>query len=109
MTKDDIQQAAITFANQRHKFESAPRNVSNPGLYFGYVAGATQTAPKVTVEELLLIRSLANDVFRQERKPKDMEAAEFAALCWVKAISAKLQLNIQVELPTRWKILTPLK
>lgn len=58
---------------------------------------------KIARKELNVIRSLANDLLRELPKNIDLDADEFVTLCWVKAISHKLNLNLQVELPTRFK------
>lgn len=48
MNENYIEELAVEFANSSPKInKSAPRNVSNPGLYFGYLAGAKKLGDKL--------------------------------------------------------------
>jgi hypothetical protein len=67
------------------------------------------TVKQVDVAELVKIRSLANDNLRLLPNTQLLEPHEFVAYCWVMAINARLQLNIKVELPTRWTTPTETK
>lgn len=56
---------------------------------------------KLERKDLHIIRSLANDLLRETPKNKELDADEFVALCWIKAVSNRLDLNLTVDLPTR--------
>lgn len=50
MTDDEIEKAAIKFSNRGNNNKlgrSAPREASNPGCYFGFIAGARLNREKI--------------------------------------------------------------
>lgn len=56
---------------------------------------------KIPRQDLHIIRSIANDLLRDTVKDKSLDAHEFTALCWIRAINHRLNLNIQVEIPDK--------
>lgn len=57
---------------------------------------------KLVKQDLHIIRSMANDNLRDTPKHSDLDPFEVTSLAWAKAVIQRLNLPVEIEMPTKF-------